>query len=40
MKTRGEYSIEFNVVNFSSGVYFYELKAGSYISGKKMMLLK
>ena len=36
----GEYEVEFNASNFSSGIYFYRLTAGSYISTKKMILLK
>jgi photosystem II stability/assembly factor-like uncharacterized protein len=36
----GEYSVQFNVANLSSGVYFYRLKAGDNVSVKKMVLLK
>ena len=36
----GVYNILFNADNLSSGIYFYELKAGSYSSIKKMELLK
>jgi hypothetical protein len=36
----GEYNIKFNAGNLSSGVYFYQLKAGRYLESKKMMLLK
>ncbi|MEW6004452.1 MAG: SdrD B-like domain-containing protein [Stygiobacter sp.] len=38
----GTYSIEFRVQSFelSSGVYFYQLKAGNYIETKKMIILK
>ena len=36
----GEYSFKWNASNFSSGVYFYKLKAGSFIGIKKMILIK
>ena len=36
----GNYEVEFNASNLSSGVYFYKLKAGNYSSVKKMILLK
>jgi hypothetical protein len=36
----GEHTVVFDASNLSSGIYFYELKAGNYMSVKKMMLLK
>ena len=36
----GYHTVEFNAVNFPSGVYFYQLKTGSFIETKKMLLLK
>jgi hypothetical protein len=36
----GYHQVEFNAINLSSGVYFYQLKAGDFISTKKMILLK
>ncbi|MFH0736555.1 MAG: LamG-like jellyroll fold domain-containing protein, partial [bacterium] len=39
-KMAGKYSIVFNAENLSSGVYFYELKAGNYRNVKKLSLLK
>ena len=36
----GNYEIEFNAKNLTSGVYFYTLKAGLYSQTKKMILLK
>jgi hypothetical protein len=41
----GRYEVEFSGhsdkgQNLSSGVYFYQLKSGEYISTKKMLLLK
>ncbi len=39
-KNAGNYSIEFNAVNLSSGVYAYKLESGSFIETKKMLLVK
>ena len=39
-KLAGEYEIEFNASSLPSGVYVYQLKAGSFIQTKKMILLK
>ena len=41
-QSSGEYEVEFNADEFhlSSGIYFYQLKSGSFISTKKMILLK
>jgi hypothetical protein len=46
-KLAGEYEVEFNtashssnVRNLTSGIYFYQLKAGSFIQTKKMVYLK
>ena len=36
----GHYSVEFNAINFASGIYFYRIKAGDFIQTKKMVLLK
>ncbi len=36
----GYHNINFNATNLASGVYFYELKAGDFVSVKKLMLLK
>jgi len=32
--------VEFNGENLSSGVYFYQIKAKSFVSTKKLVLLK
>ena len=36
----GDYSVTFNAQSLSSGVYFYQLSAGSFTETKKLMLLK
>ena len=39
-KSVGIYEMNWNASNLPSGVYFYQLKAGSFIETKKMILLK
>jgi hypothetical protein len=39
-KTAGSYKINFNGNKLGSGVYFYQLRAGSFIETKKLVLLK
>ncbi len=39
-KIAGTYEVGFNAEKLTSGVYFYKLTAGSFISTKKMLLLK
>jgi hypothetical protein len=36
----GAYKVEFNARNLSSGIYFYQLKAGSFTETRKLSLLK
>ena len=39
-KSEGNYTINFNATNLPSGVYFYRMQAGSFVSTKKFVLLK
>ena len=36
----GSHAVKFNAANLSSGIYLYRLKAGNFVSIKKMILLK
>ncbi|MFZ1517134.1 MAG: T9SS type A sorting domain-containing protein [Ignavibacteriaceae bacterium] len=36
----GNYKVDFNASHLSSGVYFYQIKAGEFIQSKKMILIK
>lgn len=36
----GNYNVNFNGKNLSSGIYFYQFKAGEYLKTKKMVLIK
>lgn len=39
-ETTGNYSVNFNASNLSSGIYFYQLKVGDNVQTRKMILLK
>ena len=39
-QSRGKYSVNFDASQLASGIYFYELVSGDFISTKKMVLLK
>ena len=39
-RNSGIYEVDFDASKLSSGVYFYQLKAGDFISSKKMILIK
>ncbi len=39
-KPAGEYEVEFSGNGLTSGVYFYQLRTGSFIQTKKMILMK
>jgi len=36
----GSYEVEFNATTLPSGVYFYQLRVGSFVETKMMLLLK
>jgi hypothetical protein len=40
VKEAGTYEINFDALNFSSGVYIYQMRAGDFTSVKKMSILK
>ena len=40
VKSPGNYKVDFDASNLTSGVYFYRIIAGDYIQTKKMLLLK
>jgi hypothetical protein len=39
-KPSGNYTVKFDASKLTSGVYFYQLKSGNYVSTKKLVLLK
>ena len=39
-KPKGRYELNFNASSLASGVYIYKIQTGSFISSKKMMLIK
>ncbi|MBT8387941.1 MAG: T9SS type A sorting domain-containing protein, partial [Ignavibacteria bacterium] len=40
VKPTGVYEVEFDAAGLTSGIYFYQLKAGNYLETKKMVLIK
>jgi hypothetical protein len=36
----GNYTVQFDASNLPSGIYFYTLRAGDFVSTKKMILMK
>jgi hypothetical protein len=39
-KSAGDYAVEFNGSNLSSGIYFYRMQTGTFIDIKKFILMK
>jgi photosystem II stability/assembly factor-like uncharacterized protein len=39
-KSAGQYEVEFSAEGLTSGIYFYQLRSGSFIETKKMILMK
>lgn len=40
VKQAGIYSVDFNATDLTGGIYFYQIKSGSFVETKKMILLK
>lgn len=39
-KNAGSYIVSFNGIEFTSGIYFYRIQAGNFVSVKRMVLIK
>ncbi|MBL8008614.1 MAG: T9SS type A sorting domain-containing protein, partial [Ignavibacteria bacterium] len=40
MKQAGDYKVDFNAVNFTSGIYFYKFEYLNFVQTKRMILIK
>ena len=40
VKSAGTHSVNWNAVNFASGIYFYKIEAGNFVQARKMILMK
>ncbi|MFC2133412.1 CotH kinase family protein [Bacteroidota bacterium] len=40
IQPEGDYTVEFNAAGLSSGVYFYQIRAGNFIQTRKMVLVR
>ncbi|MCI0473672.1 MAG: T9SS type A sorting domain-containing protein, partial [Ignavibacteria bacterium] len=40
VKTAGNYTVDFNAGNLTSGAYFYRLESNGFTDTKKMMVIK
>jgi hypothetical protein len=40
IREAGNYTVQWNAANLSSGVYWYRLTAGTFVQTNKMLLLK
>jgi hypothetical protein len=40
VKSAGNYEVNFDAEQLTSGIYFYKIEAGNYIEAKKMILMK
>jgi hypothetical protein len=39
-KLAGNYTVQFNAVKLTSGIYFYRMQAGDFVQTKKLILIK
>ncbi|MFB3056241.1 MAG: T9SS type A sorting domain-containing protein [Ignavibacteriaceae bacterium] len=39
-KPAGSYEVNFDAMELTSGIYFYQLKAGTFVQTKKMVIIR